>query len=158
MVTQPAAGGAAVYAIGKDPVTDQPSVLQVDATTGAIRVVGDGENSLVRVTPDFVAYADSSADLTTGTSFTGVGRDTGDPKRLLKASAYVHSDNAGKLEIQQSDDNTIWRTTASAVNAAAGGALIADLPIVKRYWRVRYTNTDGDSTTALDIGSMATSL
>lgn len=87
-------------------------------------------------------FTDSTTALAANATFTGTGRDTGATNASAsRIRARAFSDQAGTLLVEQSRDNATWRAPSEHSFAVAAGATVqVDVPLVTRYWRVRYVN------------------
>lgn len=84
-------------------------------------------------------YTDSTTPLGANATFTGTSRDTGATGSWGRFRARAYADQPGTLYIDQSRDNSTWRTTDS-VAVGAGEVKFLEAPIMARYVRVRYVN------------------
>lgn len=152
MAVAPVIAGASTYIVGQDAANGDPVVLKANGATGALKVEG-ASGGAIPVAASVLGYQDSVANLNAAAVFTGASRDRGASPSHFFVSLIAQSDKTGKLELQTCDDNSTWLTQAAATNAAGLPAMLVGVPLVCRYWRVRYTNSDAAATTALMVSS-----
>lgn len=124
------------------------------------------------VKPSFTntIFADSTANLEAAAVFTGTARDLSPVGAFVAAAnitgpatgavftdakefaAFSYSSHAGTLAIELSNNNSTWYLAATATTTAgAPGTVTA--PALMRYARVKFTNTDAETTTTLVVTS-----
>lgn len=91
-------------------------------------------------------YADSTAALAAGATFTGTSRDAGNPAAYQAFVARAYASHDGVLEIQDSVDNTTWRRVET-VDVPAGEGRTLRVHVLARYYRVVYSNGATPQTT-----------
>lgn len=84
-------------------------------------------------------YADTTTVLAASTAYTGTSRDGGTTPSYQRFCARAYADQAGTLTIQDSTDNTTWRSVES-IAVAAGETKSLNVQCLARYYRVVYTN------------------
>lgn len=95
--------------------------------------------STANVVASPVSYRDSTTALAAAATFNGTGRDIGTTLGYNTFCANATASHDGTLFIDRSADNTNWSECARvAVTATAPGLL--QVPIMARYYRVRYLN------------------
>lgn len=115
--------------IGTIPAVDIKTLPAIQIAAG--QEIGTIKNAINRVnrfnnnTPLAAAAAFESASL--------------DGLTYKKITGRAFADQAGTLEIQQSDDETTW-DTSKTLEITAGTAVFYDEPIYCRYIKVKYTN------------------
>lgn len=87
-------------------------------------------------------FTDSVVALAAAATFTGLMRDSGaGPDGPAFALVRAFADQAGTLFLEQSRDNAVWRfAAADSVAVAANEVKLLRVPLVARYWRVRFLN------------------
>ena len=84
-------------------------------------------------------YADTTTVLAASAAYTGTSRDGGTTPSYQRFCARAYADQAGTLTIQDSTDNTTWRSVES-IAVAAGETKSLNVQCLARYYRVVYTN------------------
>lgn len=98
-----------------------------------VRVDGSTDS---HISPTFIH---STTALAASATFTGVTLDTGAANGYDNHRALAYADQAGTLYLEQSRDNSTWRTTTTQA-VSAGTAIVIQENIVSRYVRVRFVN------------------
>ena len=96
-------------------------------------------------------YTDTTTNLAGDATFTGTSRDQGTTGLYSYFRTSVYADLPGTLNIEQSRDGTVWRTTHTQA-VAAGETQMINALIFRRYVRVKYVN-GATATTALEVCS-----
>lgn len=122
--------------------------IPVNVTTGV-----SGMSLYMHLQNQRTEYVDSIVNLAASAALAGTTRDSGS-STVIKgtyALARAYADQAGTLFIEQSRDGTTWRS-APADSIAVAAATVASLrvPLLARYWRVRYVN-GATATTAFEL-------
>ena len=84
-------------------------------------------------------YADTTAVLAISATYTGASRDAGSTAAYQLFVARAFADQAGTLYIEDSTDNTVWRTVES-IPVAAGECKTLTARVLARYSRVKFIN------------------
>lgn len=86
-----------------------------------------------------VLYADTTTVLAAAATYTGTSRDAGTTPAYQRFVARAYASHDGTLRVEDSTDNTTWRTVAS-IPVAAGATQTIDAMVLARYNRVVYVN------------------
>lgn len=86
-----------------------------------------------------VLYADTTTVLAAAATYTGTSRDAGTTPAYQRFVARAYASHDGTLRVEDSTDNTTWRTVAS-IPVAAGATQTIDAMVMARYNRVVYVN------------------
>jgi hypothetical protein len=113
--------------------TEPIPAIQAHAISGTVTTTAN----VGTVAP--VLYADTTTNLAGSAAYTGTSRDAGSTPAYPWFCARAYADQAGTLNIQDSTDNTTWRTVAS-VAVAAGEAKTLESRTLARYNRAYYVN------------------
>lgn len=125
-------GGTATYTIMRASYATEPiPALQSHAVSGTVT------SNLGTVAPTL--YADSTSNLGGNAAYTGTSRDAGSTPAYQYFCARAFADKAGTLSIQDSTDNSTWRTVSSI---AVGANETKDLQarVLARYNKVYFLN------------------
>lgn len=98
-------------------------------------------NGQVTALDYLTSYSDTSTSLGANATFTGTTRDLGASPTANKIRVLARADQAGTAYVEQSTDGTNWEGATSWSHAiAAGESCYFAVPIMMRYWRVKYVN------------------
>lgn len=84
-------------------------------------------------------YADTTTILAISATYTGTSRDAGSTPAYQLFNARAFADQAGTLYIEDSTDNSVWRTVES-IAIAAGECKTITARVLARYNRVKFVN------------------
>lgn len=132
-----------------NPATGAAYVQQLNSTGGAF---GEAANPMfVRGRSVITGLTETVAPLASAGSITGAARDVqaasvGPGFCFFVATFY--SDVAGTAFVEQSPDNVTWTPAngAAGTTLGAGNTVQIKVPLVTRYYRIRYVNGAGAQT------------
>lgn len=125
--------------------TEPIPAMQTHAVTGTVTATANIG------TCTSVIYADSTANLASGATFTGTARDAGATPAYQTFIARAFSDQVGTLKIQDSTDNVTWRDVSSTP-LVANICSTLKVDTLARYYRVLVVN-GAVATTAFRVTS-----
>jgi hypothetical protein len=122
-------------------------IMRVSAGIGAIfqnSSTPAGSNVIGSVlVPETTFFNDNTTVQAAANTFTGTARDVGVAAGTATPTTYFNgfffADQIGTASIEVSNDNTTWRTAASA-SLAISTPLILTVPVMTRYHRVKLVN------------------
>lgn len=131
---QTSAGQAMAVAVVTAPTT---------TVTGTVTANAIAQNNIF--------FNDTITPLAASATFTGTSRDVGVAAnavhRYTMFNAFAHSNVAGTLRIECSNNNTDWFRATADTAVAANGAVNLMVPITTRYYRAVYVNGAGAQAT-----------
>lgn len=118
-------------------IVDIGTIPDVDIKTlPAIQIAAGQEIGTIKNAINRVNGFNNNTPLAAAATFESASLDGLTYKKI---TGRAFADQAGTLEIQQSDDETTW-DTSKTLEIAAGTAVFYDEPIYCRYIKVKYTN------------------